>query len=155
MSDTKSLTKLGNQKTKYVYKDPCPEILETFDNQHQENLYLVPFDCNEFTSLCPKTGQPDFARLHILYVPRVKMVESKSLKLYLFAFRNSGEFHEDVCNRIVNDLFKKLDPYYVLIYGDFNIRGWIAIKPLIERAAKGFDKNSVQQQVNLYFSQIK
>lgn len=131
-SDTKKLTKLGSQKTKY-YNKPDIKILETFENQHQQKpLYLVPFICSEFTSLCPKTGQPDFAQLEIIYVPRIKMVESKSLKLYLFSFRNQGEFHEDVINRIAKDLFNTLQPLYLRVYGDFNLRGGIAIKPLVE-----------------------
>ena len=130
MSDTKSLTQLGSNKTKY-YDKPDIKILETFENQHQDQDYLVPFICNEFTSLCPKTGQPDFATLEIIYVPRVKMVESKSLKLYLFSFRNTGEFHEDVINRIHKDLWKVLEPKFLRIYGNFNIRGGIAIKPLV------------------------
>jgi 7-cyano-7-deazaguanine reductase len=129
MSDVAGLTKLGSQKTKY-YDKPDIRILETFDNQHQDFPYLVPFICTEFTSLCPKTGQPDFATIEILYIPRVKMVESKSLKLYLFSYRNQGEFHEDVINRIWKDLWEVLDPKYLRIYGNFNIRGGIAIKPM-------------------------
>lgn len=133
MSDTKRLTKLGNQKTKYP-KKPSIKILETFDNQHQDNIYLVPFtqDRDEFTSLCPKTGQPDHAKIEIIYVPNVKMVESKSLKLYLFSFRNTGEFHEDVINRIAKDLFKVMEPRYLRVYGDFAARGGLAIKPIVE-----------------------
>ena len=79
-----------------VYKqDYAPEVLEAFTNKHQGNDYWVRFNCPEFTSLCPITGQPDFATIHIDYIPDVKMVESKSLKLYLFSFRNHGAFHED------------------------------------------------------------
>ncbi len=143
MSDTSKLTKLGSQKTKY-YNKPNIKILETFDNQHTQYPYLVPFVCDEFTSLCPKTGQPDFARLEITYVPRVKMVESKSLKLYLFSFRNQGEFHEDVINRIFNDLWKVLDPHSLRVYGDFNVRGGIAIKPL--RIESGIDTNDSMRE---------
>jgi len=143
-SHTDDLTTLWSKNTKYLYEEPTADILETFDNQHPDRDYLVPFYCSEFTSLCPKTWQPDFAELHILYVPRIKMVESKSLKLYLFAFRNSWEFHEDVCNRIVNDLRTKLDPKYVMIYGDFKVRWGIAIKPIIEKFADGFDKWNIQ-----------
>lgn len=133
MSDTSTLTKLGSQKTKY-YTEPSVDILETFENQHQDNLYLVPFvmPFAEFTSLCPKTGQPDFAKIEIIYIPNVKMVESKSLKLYLFSFRNSGEFHEDVCNRIAKDLFLVLQPRYLRVFGDFSPRGGLAIKPMVE-----------------------
>lgn len=129
-SDTSKLKSLGSAKTKY-YNKPNIKILETFENQHADGNYLVPFICDEFTSLCPKTGQPDFARLEIIYVPDKKMVESKSLKLYLFSFRNEGSFHEDVINRIVDDLGKLLSPKYLRVFGDFNIRGGIAIKPLV------------------------
>ena len=79
---------------KTVYRqDYAPEVLEAFDNKHQENDYWVRFNCPEFTSLCPITGQPDFAEIRIGYIPDVRMVESKSLKLYLFSFRNHGAFH--------------------------------------------------------------
>ena len=89
--ETEGLSLLGNKKT--VYKDTyAPEVLETFVNKHQGNDYMVTFDCPEFTSLCPITGQPDFAKITINYIPNVKMVESKSLKLYLFSFRNQGIF---------------------------------------------------------------
>lgn len=83
---------LGNQKVSYPV-DYAPEILETFPNKHLEYDYFVKFNCPEFTSLCPMTGQPDFATIYISYVPGERMVESKSLKLYLFSFRNHGDFH--------------------------------------------------------------
>ena len=101
--EKQGITLLGNQGTKYL-SDYSPEILETFINKHQENDYFVKFNCPEFTSLCPITGQPDFATIYIQYVPDIKMVESKSLKLYLFSFRNHGDFHEDCVNIIMNDL---------------------------------------------------
>ena len=82
------------KKTQYK-SDYAPEVLETFQNKHPENDYWVQFNCPEFTSLCPITGQPDFAEIRIMYIPEEKMVESKSLKLYLFSFRNHGDFHED------------------------------------------------------------
>lgn len=87
MREKEDLTLLGNQNTKYP-QDYSPEVLETFENKHQDNDYFVKFNCPEFTSLCPITGQPDFATIYISYVPDVKMVESKSLKLYLFSFRD-------------------------------------------------------------------
>ena len=106
------LTLLGNKKT--VYKqDYAPEVLESFVNKHPENDYWVRFNCPEFTSLCPITGQPDFAEIRISYLPDVKMVESKSLKLYLFSFRNHGDFHEDCVNIIMKDLIKLMDPKYI------------------------------------------
>lgn len=133
MSDSKGLKQLGAKKTKY-YSKPSKDILETFENQNQENIYLVPFvmERDEFTSLCPKTSQPDQARIEIIYVPNEKMVESKSVKLYLFSFRNTGQFHEDIVNRIANDFYQVLDPKYLRVYGDFAPRGGLAIKPLIE-----------------------
>ncbi len=114
---------------------PSSKILESFNNQHPENLYLVPLICNEFTSICPITGQPDFAQFEIVYVPRIKMVESKSLKLYLFSFRNHGEFHEDVSNRIFNDLWQLMNPKFMRLIGNFTVRGGIAIKPLVQKFA--------------------
>ena len=133
-SDTKDLKSLGSKKTKYATK-PSKKILETFDNLHPLSMYIVPFSMerDEFTSLCPKTGQPDMAKMEVVYVPHLKMVESKSLKLYFFSFRNTGEFHEDVTNRIANDLWEVLQPRYLRVYGDFAPRGGIAIRPIVER----------------------
>ena len=107
--ELQDITLLGNQNNKYEF-DYTPEVLETFDNKHQGRDYFVKFNCPEFTSLCPITGQPDFATIYISYIPNIKMVESKSLKLYLFSFRNHGDFHEDCMNIIMNDLID-LDPY--------------------------------------------
>ena len=105
------LSLLG-RKTEYK-QDYAPEVLEAFDNKHPENDYWVRFNCPEFTSLCPITGQPDFAEIRISYLPDVKMVESKSLKLYLFSFRNHGAFHEDCVNIIMKDLIRLMDPKYI------------------------------------------
>ena len=107
--ETENITLLGNQKTKYP-DDYAPEVLENFINKHQDNDYFVKFNCPEFTSLCPITGQPDFATITISYVPDIRMVESKSLKLYLFSFRNHGDFHEDCVNIIMKDLIKLMEP---------------------------------------------
>ncbi|MCT6883973.1 MAG: preQ(1) synthase, partial [Snodgrassella alvi] len=109
---------LGNQHTEYR-SDYAPELLEAFDNQHPDNDYFVKFICPEFTSLCPKTGQPDFATIYINYLPRLRMVESKSLKLYLFSFRNHGDFHEDCVNIIMKDLIALMQPKYIEVYGEF------------------------------------
>jgi len=106
-----------------------PGVLEYFENKHQDNDYWVRFNCPEFTTLCPITGQPDFAEIRISYVPDVKMVESKSLKLYLFSFRNNGDFHEDCVNTIMKDLVKLLDPKYIEVTGLFTPRGGISIYP--------------------------
>ena len=97
MREKENLTLLGNQQNNYE-TDYNPDLLETFVNKHPENDYFVKFNCPEFTSLCPITGQPDFANIIISYVPGERMVESKSLKLYLFSFRNHGDFHEDCVN---------------------------------------------------------
>lgn len=121
------LNALG-KKTKYSM-DYAPEVLETFINKHQENNYFVKFNCPEFTSLCPITGQPDFATIYISYIPDVKMVESKSLKLYLFSFRNHGDFHEDCVNIIMKDLIKLMEPRYIEVWGKFTPRGGISIDP--------------------------
>lgn len=124
---------LGNQNTKYQYEYD-PDVLETFVNKHPENDYLVTFNCPEFTSLCPKTGQPDFAKIVINYIPREKMVESKSLKLYLFSFRNHGDFHEDCVNIIMKDLVKLMNPKYLEVIGIFMPRGGISIYPFANYA---------------------
>lgn len=106
-----------------------PQVLETFENKHPEHDYWVRLNCPEFTSLCPITGQPDFAELRIAYIPAVRMVESKSLKLYLFGFRNHGSFHEDVVNTIMNDLIRLMNPKYIEVLGLFTPRGGISIHP--------------------------
>lgn len=115
-------------KTEYK-QNYAPEILEAFTNQHPGNDYWVRFNCPEFTSLCPITGQPDFATIYIDYIPDIKMVESKSLKLYLFSFRNHGSFHEDCVNIIMKDLIKLMDPKYIEVTGIFTPRGGISIYP--------------------------
>ncbi len=127
---------LGNQKTKYP-DDYAPEVLETFVNKHMDNDYFVKFNCPEFTSLCPITGQPDFASIYISYIPDVKMVESKSLKLYLFSFRNHGDFHEDCVNIIMKDLIRLMDPKYIEVWGKFTPRGGISIDPYCNYGRKG------------------
>ncbi len=107
----------------------APEVLEAFENRHPERDYWVQFNCPEFTSLCPITGQPDFAEIRILYIPDKRMVESKSLKLYLFSFRNHGDFHEDCVNIIMDDLIKLMEPRYIEVLGLFVPRGGISIHP--------------------------
>ncbi len=132
-SEVSRLTLLGNTGVKYP-TEYDPAILETFDNKHPDNEYLVTFTCPEFTSLCPKTGQPDFAKIIINCIPRLKMVESKSLKLYLFSFRNHGDFHEDCVNIIMKDLVKLMDPRYLEVIGLFTPRGGISIYPFANYA---------------------
>lgn len=113
--ELQDITLLGNQDNTYNF-DYRPDVLESFDNKHQGRDYFVKFNCPEFTSLCPITGQPDFATIYISYIPNVKMVESKSLKLYLFSFRNHGDFHEDCMNIIMNDLIELMN-YIILKSG--------------------------------------
>ena len=116
------------RKTAYS-QDYDPGVLETFENKHPDNDYWVRFNCPEFTTLCPITGQPDFGEIRISYIPDARMVESKSLKLYLFSFRNHGDFHEDVVNVIMKDLIKLMDPKYIEVIGLFTPRGGISIYP--------------------------
>ncbi len=138
MSSIEGLSHLGS-KTEYKDNYAPPEVLEAFENKHQDNDYWVTFNCPpEFTSLCPITGQPDFATIHINYIPDVKMVESKSLKLYLFSFRNHGAFHEDCVNIIMKDLVSLMDPRYIEVIGVFTPRGGgISIYPYCNYGRSG------------------
>ncbi len=126
--ELRGVTLLGNTGVKYP-TDYSPQLLEAFPNKHADNDYLVTLLCPEFTTLCPKTGQPDFAKLVINYIPDRLMVESKSLKLYLFSFRNHGDFHEDCINIIKNDLVRLMQPRYLEVKGIFTPRGGISIHP--------------------------
>ncbi|MBO4477481.1 MAG: NADPH-dependent 7-cyano-7-deazaguanine reductase QueF [Lachnospiraceae bacterium] len=128
MREKENLTQLGSKETVYL-TDYDPTVLESFGNKHPEMDYFVKFNCPEFTSLCPITGQPDFANIIISYVPDQKLVESKSLKLYMFSFRNHGDFHEDVVNTIMKDLIALLDPKYIEVWGKFLPRGGLSIDP--------------------------
>ena len=129
------LSQLGG-KTEYR-QDYAPEVLETFQNQHPERDYWVRFNCPEFTALCPITGQPDFAEIRISYIPAERMVESKSLKLYLFSFRSHGAFHEDCVNIILNDLVALMQPKYIEVQGRFLPRGGISIWPFANYGLPG------------------
>ena len=140
---------LGNQNTKYHY-DYDPSVLETFVNKHQGNDYVVTFNCPEFTSLCPKTGQPDFAKIVINYIPRERMVESKSLKLYLFSFRNHGDFHEDCVNIIMKDLVKLMNPKYLEVIGIFMPRGGISIYPFANYADDEYKELAKQRMLTAF-----
>lgn len=121
------------QKTNYNF-NYNPKLLEAFDNKNPGKVAWTTFVCTEFTSLCPKTGQPDFAKIFINYIAGQKMVESKSLKMYLFSFRNHGDFHEDCIQKICNDLFKLMNPKYLEVIGEFTPRGGIAIFPFASRS---------------------
>ena len=134
--ELKGVTRLGNQKAVFADKY-TPSLLETFVNKHRDADYWVTFTCPEFTSLCPVTGQPDFATITIQYVPDVRMVESKSLKLYLFSFRNHGDFHEDCVNVILKDLRSLMKPKYIEVWGRFASRGGISIDPYVNYGRPG------------------
>ena len=124
------------RKTEYS-QNYAPEVLESFENQHPDNDYWVRFKCPEFTTLCPITGQPDFGEIRISYIPDERLVESKSLKLYLFSFRNHGDFHEDCVNIIMKDLIKLMNPKYIEVTGFFVPRGGISIYPYANYGRKG------------------
>lgn len=119
-SDLEDLTLLGRQAK------PSKK-LEAFPNRAPDRYYLVTLETNEFTCVCPMTGQPDFATIRVEYVPDEKILESKSLKLYLWSYRQEGVFHEHVVNVILDDLIKALDPHYIKVTGIFNLRGGIGI----------------------------
>ena len=143
-----SLKALGRE-TEYL-NHYAPEVLETFENKHQGNDYWVQFNCPEFTSLCPITGQPDFAEIKIMYIPAERMVESKSLKLYLFSFRNNGDFHEDCVNIIMKDLVRLMDPKYIEVVGLFTPRGCISIYPYANYGKPGtkYEEMAEQRMLN-------
>jgi 7-cyano-7-deazaguanine reductase len=115
-----------------------PTILETFVNPHQQNDYTIRIDIPEFTCLCPKTGQPDFATLMLEYVPDKHCVELKSLKLYIASFRNQGAFHEDITNLIVDDLASLCIPRFMRLTARFNVRGGIYTTVIVDRKQDGW-----------------
>jgi 7-cyano-7-deazaguanine reductase len=115
------LTLLGREVRQPVRR------LETFPNQHPGRQYTVTLVCPEFTCICPITGQPDFATITIRYIPDQRILESKSLKLYLWSYRQEGTFHEHVTNQILDDLVEALNPTYCHVTGAFNVRGGISI----------------------------
>jgi 7-cyano-7-deazaguanine reductase len=122
---SKQLRALGNKVT--LPKQPDLAVLEAVPNPHKNSNYVVRFTCPEFTSICPITGQPDFAKLVIDYVPNKSILESKSLKLYLGSYRNHGAFHEDCTVRIAKDICRVIKPTWLSIVGYWNARGGIAI----------------------------
>ncbi len=132
-AELKGVNLLGNTNTDYP-EQYAPEVLEVFPNKNPKSQAWTTFICTEFTSLCPKTGQPDFARIYINYIADKKMVESKSLKIYLFSFRNHGDFHEDCIQKICNGLFKLMKPKFLEVVGEFTPRGGITIYPYCSQA---------------------
>ena len=135
MNELKNLGKI----TAYKY-DYSPEFLEAIDNKNVGRNYFVTLTSEEFTCLCPITHQPDYAAIKIRYIPDKRLVESKSLKLYLTSFRNHGTFHEDVVNTIADDLIKLLEPRYLEVEGLFNIRGGISIVPFVNYGRGEFEE---------------
>lgn len=132
-SELKGVNLLGSSNTEYPTSYD-PKVLEAFPNKNPKDDAWTTFVCTEFTSLCPKTNQPDFARIYINYIADKKMVESKSLKIYLFSFRNHGDFHEDCVQKICNDLFKLMKPKYLEVVGEFTPRGGITIYPFASKS---------------------
>ena len=133
-SDLESLTKLGRES------QPSKD-LESFPNRSPDRYYLVTLESEEFTCVCPMTGQPDFAHIKVQYVPDERVLESKSYKLYLWSYRNEGVFHEHVINTILDDLVQQLDPHWCKVTGIFNIRGGIGIKVESEHTKSPDAKN--------------
>jgi len=133
MTDNSKLTQLGSRRTEYRYDNPTADMLESFAHGRSDWHWVVGLEAGEFTALCPITGQPDFGRILIHYVPGELCVESKSLKLYLGAYRNHGSFHEACVNQIADDLVTAMAPRYLRVFGDFVPRGGIAIRPMAVR----------------------
>jgi len=113
------------------------ELLETFENPHPQRDYRIRLRIPEFTCLCPKTGQPDFAVLHVAYVPDRLCIELKSLKLYIWSYRDKGAFHEAVTNDILDDLVRACEPRFMRIVARFNVRGGIRTTVTAEHRAEG------------------
>ena len=131
--ELKGVTLLGSNKTDYK-QDYDPAILESFPNKNPGSDAWTTFICTEFTSLCPKTGQPDFAKIYVNYIADKKMVETKSMKLYLVSFRNHGDFHEDCIQKICDDLYNLMKPKYIEVIGEFTPRGGISIFPYASKS---------------------
>lgn len=129
--ELQGLTLLGQSQTQPQRK------LETFPNRHPNRRYTVKLETNEFTAVCPMTGQPDFATIRVEYIPNERIVESKSFKLYIWSFRNEGIFHEHVTNVILDDMIEALDPHWCRVVGEFSVRGGIAITVTAEHSRPG------------------
>ena len=137
--NTQELTQLGSAKTKYVYNNPDATLLETFSNQFPHRDYVTEFVFNEFTSLCPKTGQPDFATIHVEYIPGDKCIETKSLKLYFLSFRQYGSFMETITNTILENCVAVCHPKWMKITANFNARGGTLINVIAEHADTDYE----------------
>lgn len=148
-SATSGLTKLG-EKTSYHFDQPDANILEAFPNQYPERDYNISFVHPEFTSVCPMTGQPDFATITLRYVPDLLCVESKSFKLYMAAFRNYGAFMETITNKIADDLISLLSPRRLTIDSAFNVRGGTAISVKVNYLKDGLPKDQKKALMKLW-----
>lgn len=131
--NTLSLTQLGSANIKYVYDNPTADLLEVFKNQYPHRDYITEFVFTEFSSLCPKTGQPDFATIRIQYIPDKICIETKSLKLYFLAFRQYGSFMETIANKILEDCSSVCSPRWMRVEGNFNARGGTLINVKAEK----------------------
>lgn len=129
---------LGKKIEQFKFTEPTPKLLETFSNKFSKRDYLIELTIPEFTNICPLTIQPDFAKIVIRYIPDAKCIESKSLKLYIFSYRNFPEFHEDVVNRILEDCVEACGPRWMLVRGEFNARGGISITPSTQYTKPNF-----------------
>lgn len=134
-TDRRGLKLLGSSGAPFPEK-PAPEILETFENRYPHRDYVIRFDCADFTSLCPITGQPDFAKLQIEYVADRLCIETKSLKFYLASYRNSRSFNEEVANRILDDLVSVCAPRRMTVHGEFASRGGISVTVVATHSAQ-------------------
>jgi 7-cyano-7-deazaguanine reductase len=121
-----SLKLLGKAAVHYP-DSPSPKTLESFRNEYANRRYWIRFECPEFTSMCPVTGQPDFARITIEYVPAALCIESKSLKFYLASYRNTRSFNEEIVNRILEDLITACRPRQAIVHAEFAARGGISL----------------------------
>ncbi len=136
---TGGLTLLGSQKTEYKYEEPHFNMLETFPNVYEKATYFITLESDEFTSLCPKTGQPDYGKVKVMYTPKEMCIETKSFKLYLFAYRNYKSFMETMTNKILEDLFNACEPRYMEIKVTYASRGGITLT--VSRNAQQQDKH--------------
>jgi len=142
--------------TEYKFDRPDAKILETFQNKYQKRDYVIDIKIPEFTCICPVTDQPDFATIYIRYIPDKKCIESKSLKLYIYSYRNFGTFYEDCINRILDDCVKICRPRWIQVIGDFYPRGGISFAPIAEYKKKEYKvPEHVKTMENIHNSRIK
>jgi 7-cyano-7-deazaguanine reductase len=146
--DVSKLGALGSGSTSYEFAEPTPDILETFPNKGT-SLYLIKIAHPEFTSLCPKTGQPDFATIKVDYMPDKLCVETKSFKLYMVAYRNHHSFMESMANKIMEDLVSVLSPKYLRVVGNFNPRGGTYLTPTAFYVSPDVDRQELFLTLNL------